>query len=276
MRRYAIPNSGTIAAPAFLARLMMALVLLVSGFIAEAQTTPVISSFSPTSGPAGTVVTVYGSGLGGVLGAELETQGGVAVRNVTATSLQFTINNTFLSGRVRVYSSCCATFSTGTFTVTGDQILRPAVSGFSPTSGPVGTVITVTGTNLQQVTRAGLGRGVDTTVSSVSSTSLKFVLPAKSATGPIRVINPAYDAFSKASFTVTTGTATATPVISSFSPTSGPSGTVVTVTGSGFTGATSASINGGTAVPVSSVTSTSLRFTVPSGATSGTIRISNG
>jgi hypothetical protein len=60
--------------------------------------------------------------------------------------------------------------------------------------------------------------------------------------------------------------------ITSFTPTSGPVGTEVTITGSGFTGATSVVF--GTREAVFTVDSdTQIRATVPAGATSGTIRV---
>jgi hypothetical protein len=53
------------------------------------------------------------------------------------------------------------------------------------------------------------------------------------------------------------------PTISSFSPTSGPHGITVTITGSKFTGATSVKL-GGTSSSFTVVSSTSIRATVPS------------
>jgi len=71
--------------------------------------------------------------------------------------------------------------------------------------------------------------------------------------------------------TVTAG-ATA-PVITSISPTSATISSTVTLTGSGFTGATVVSVNGTNASTFSVVSDTSLSFTVPSGATSGTVSV---
>ena len=66
----------------------------------------------------------------------------------------------------------------------------PAITGFSPTSAPVGTLITVTGTNLQpttgtaaQFTLAQQGGGsVTGFVTTASAASVTFIVPAGAAT----------------------------------------------------------------------------------------------
>src|SRR4029077_5999217 len=62
------------------------------------------------------------------------------------------------------------------------------------------------------------------------------------------------------------------PSISSFTPTSGSAGTSVTVTGSGFTGATAVKFNGSSAA-FSVASDTQISATVPNGATTGPIAV---
>jgi hypothetical protein len=62
------------------------------------------------------------------------------------------------------------------------------------------------------------------------------------------------------------------PTLTSFTPTSGPVGTTVTVTGTAFTGATAVAFNG-TSATFTLSSATSISATVPSGATSGTISV---
>ncbi|CAG5079237.1 proprotein convertase P-domain-containing protein [Parvicella tangerina] len=68
---------------------------------------------------------------------------------------------------------------------------------------------------------------------------------------------------------------TPTHSVSSFAPTSGPEGTAVTITGTGFTTSTTADI-GGIAATVQFVSSTSIIVEIPAGATDNTIDIDEG
>jgi YVTN family beta-propeller protein len=63
-----------------------------------------------------------------------------------------------------------------------------------------------------------------------------------------------------------------TPTITSFSPASGPAGTVVTIKGTSLNGATKVTFNGvkGT---ITKDTATKIKVTVPSGATTGKIEV---
>jgi hypothetical protein len=61
--------------------------------------------------------------------------------------------------------------------------------------------------------------------------------------------------------------------VTSFTPSSGNVGTVVTITGSGFTGATGVSFNGAAAVTFTVNSATSITATVPAGATTGNVTV---
>ena len=65
------------------------------------------------------------------------------------------------------------------------------------------------------------------------------------------------------------------PGIASFAPASGPVGTVVTLSGSGFTGLNLASVGVAKNAAVTVVSDTEVRVTIPDGATSGSIGIFN-
>jgi len=109
-----------------------------------------------------------------------------------------------------------------------------SVLDFTPKSGPIGTVITISGTsfsvNAQQ--DAVTFSGASTTASLATSNQLAVTVPIGTTTGPIAVITPNGSATSSVSFNVTTS-ATA-PSITSFSPAMANVGTTVTILGSGF------------------------------------------
>ncbi|MGH2530652.1 MAG: IPT/TIG domain-containing protein, partial [Actinomycetota bacterium] len=110
----------------------------------------------------------------------------------------------------------------------------PTITSFSPQSGPVGTSVTIKGTNFNSATEVKFKNTVATfTVD--SNTRIKATVPSGTTTGPISVTTPDGTATSSSDFVVT---ATAAPSINSFSPTFGPVGTVVTINGTNFTGAT--------------------------------------
>src|SRR5207253_111649 len=100
-----------------------------------------------------------------------------------------------------------------------------------------------------------------------SDTAIRATVPAGATTGPLSVTTPGGTATSASSFTVVSP-----PTIASFTPTSGPVGTSVTISGTNFTGATSVTFNGvGATFTVTS--GTAIRATVPAGATTGPLSV---
>lgn len=79
----------------------------------------------------------------------------------------------------------------------------PIISGISPASGPVGTVVTMTGTGFNGVDSLKIGRKSLTNITGVSSTSVTGVIPADATSGPIFVGNSYGRDFLVSGFTVT-------------------------------------------------------------------------
>ncbi len=140
----------------------------------------------------------------------------------------------------------------------------PTITSFTPTSGPVGTTVTITGTNLGSATSVKFN-GVSATITSNTATQIVTKVPAGATTGKITVTTAGGTATSATNFTVT-------PAITSFTPTSGPVGTSVTITGTNLGSATSVKFNG-TAATITSNTATQIVTTVPAGATTGKITV---
>jgi hypothetical protein len=97
------------------------------------------------------------------------------------------------------------TVTTPSGTLTSSRLfkLAPTVSGISPSSGQVGTPVTLTGTGLTGATKVMIG-GVKATSYTVNSgTQITATVPAGAKTGRIAVTTAGGAASSKAVFTVT-------------------------------------------------------------------------
>ncbi len=79
----------------------------------------------------------------------------------------------------------------------------PTISSFSPTSGPIGTLVTIIGTNLATQTSLTIG-GVSAIPISNTGTSLVAMVMPGATTGNISVANSSSSATSFSSFTITT------------------------------------------------------------------------
>jgi len=227
---------------------------------------PSISSFTPAIGPVGTVVTVNGSYFAGVTAVKFNGVAATTFSVVSNSQITATVPVGATTGKITVTTPNGTATSTGTYTV---GTVTPTISSLSPTSGPAGTVVTITGTNLSGPTGVTFN-GLAATFTAVSATQVKATVPVGATTGPIAITTPNGTATSSTSFTV--GTVSTAPTISSLSPTSGTVGTAVAINGANLTGATAVRFNGTTATfTVNS--SSKITATVPTGATTGPVTV---
>jgi IPT/TIG domain-containing protein len=148
----------------------------------------------------------------------------------------------------------------------------PTISSFSPTSGPVGTSVTIHGNNFSgpDVTSVTFD-GASATFTIDNPQKITATVPTGATTGPIAVMSPDGTATSSTNFAVTT---TGAPTITSFNPTSGPVGTSVRINGTNFTGATAVSFDNVNAQGFAvNGAGTRITVAVPTGATTGPIRV---
>lgn len=152
----------------------------------------------------------------------------------------------------------------------GEPPPAPLISSFSPGSGPVGTTVTVLGSNFGNASEVAFNGVASSNFNVVSSSEIRAEVPGGAATGKIRVTTPGGTAASSADFTVTSSSQP--PSITSFTPTGGPPGTSVTISGSNFSGATEVSFNGA-AASFTVASSSEIRAAVPAGASDGPISV---
>ena len=223
---------------------------------------PTIASFTPTSGPVGTSVTISGTNF---TGATAVTFNGVsaALTATSATAIQATVPAGATTGPLSVTTSGGTATSTGAFTVAS----APTITSFVPTSGPVGTSVTINGTNYTGATAVAFNT-VGATFTVTSDTAIQVTVPAAATTGPLSVTAPGGMATSTGAFTVVSA-----PTITSFAPTSGPVGvgTSVTISGTDLTGTTAVTFNGVSAA-FTVTSATAIQATVP-GATTGPLSV---
>ena len=142
----------------------------------------------------------------------------------------------------------------------------PTVSLVSPSTGPVagGQSVTITGTGFTGATGVTIGGSAATGVTVVSDTQITATTPAHAAGSASVVVTTA--AGSNAANTLYTyAVPVSPPTVSLVSPSLGPvaGGQVVTITGTGFTGATAVTIGGSAATGVTVVSDTQITATTP-------------
>jgi hypothetical protein len=226
---------------------------------------PTVSSFSPTSGHVGDSVTITGTGFTGASAVAFNGTNASSFTVNSDTQITATVPSGATTGTLSVTTANGTGTSSGSFTVLPPA---PTITSFSPTSGPVGTSVVITGTNFTGASAVKFNATAASSFTVNSATQITAIVPSGATTGPISVTTSGGTGTSSSNFTVVPP-----PVVSSFSPTSGPVGTSVTLSGSGFTGATSVKFNGTAASSFTVVSDSSITTSVPSGATTGTISV---
>jgi subtilisin family serine protease len=231
--------------------------------LADFKVSPKITSFDPgTARRLVDTVTIHGKNFTGATAVKV---GAVAAAGYSVdddSTITFTVGATAVTGKISVTTAAGTSTSVANLVV----ILPPTISGFTPASGPVGTLVTVSGTNLDSVTSATLNGTGAGTITHLTASSIRIAVPLGAGpTGNITVTNTAGTATSAGTFTIPF-------LITSFTPGSGPPGTVVTINGSGLSAVTLVEFNGSPAIPLS-VTPTQVTAAVPDQSTSGPIRV---
>jgi hypothetical protein len=155
-----------------------------------------------------------------------------------------------------------------TFTVLRNKSSsEPAITSFTPTLGATGTVVTIVGVNLNGVSSVNFGDSAAASFTYVSRDTVTAVVGG-GASGAVSLIAAA-GGTSLAGFTY--GSA---PVITGFTPDSGAQGTLITISGKGFTGTNTVLFGGTPAQSFTVLNDSTITATVGVGS-SGAITVTN-
>jgi hypothetical protein len=232
---------------------------------------PVITSLNPSFGPPAGLNSVIITGSG--------------FANVGPLTVRFGTNATTFAINSDTQITAIAPPGTGTVNVTVQALLDgtsnpmpytyggglPTVTSINPASGSAagGTTVVLTGTNLTGATAVSFGGTPATSFTVNSPTQITAVAPAHAA-GTVQVtVTTAVGTSSGVAFTYI-----AVPTLASVTPSSGPpsGGTVVVLTGTGFTGATAVSFGGTPATLFTVNSDTQITVLTPAHA-AGTVQV---
>ena len=166
-----------------------------NAFTVRAASAPVITGFSPSAGLPGSTVTISGTGL---TGAAVGIGGTTAtVTSSSATQLTVTVPAAAHTGAV------LATTSGGTAAGPEPFIVGPVITGVTPATAPLGTILQITGFNFTGATQVSIGAtlttlgGLPVTTPSTpiaftvrSDTQIRAVVAGSTLSGPLAVTTP--------------------------------------------------------------------------------------
>jgi len=221
---------------------------------------PYITSFTPSSGPSGTTVTITGNYFTDATAVRF---GGVAAASYTINSpTEITASlSTGATGQIAVTSA----YGTGKSQSTFIYLSPPTITSFTPANGFSGSTLTITGSNFTGATDVRLG-GVPVTSFTVNSPTRITATVGAGASGDVSVTTPIGTA-SKSGFTHL-----GPMVIYSFSPTSARAGETITISGMNFKNVSNVTLGGVAVAGFTVVSPTTITVTVGNGA-SGSVQI---
>lgn len=179
---------------------------------------------------------------------------------VSDTEVDVVIKNITLSGVLRINTTG------GTATTSFTHVAVPIITSIGPSDGAAGTTVTITGDGFLGATGVSFGGVAAQSFTVVNNATIQATIGSNGASGPVAVTTPAATVSGKhfQFYPV--------PTITSFTPEHGASGTVVTVTGTGFLNASKVRV-GTTEVLFALTDSTKILFKAT---VSGVIQITAG
>ncbi len=156
---------------------------------------PTITGFTPPKAPAGASVTITGNALNGATKVAF---GGVpaSILSDSATTVVAEVPSAASLAQITVTTAGGTAISHRTF------LPEPTLSGFSPGSGTIGSLVTIEGSGFAGARKVSL-HGKKMTVLSDGPTQITAVVPKRAVSGPIAVKTKGGISTSAAVFTVT-------------------------------------------------------------------------
>ncbi len=224
---------------------------------------PTITSFLPTSAYNKSTIDITGTNFVGTSSVKLNAAS-CAFTLLSSTKLKMTVIGT-VSGPITITNTKGSATSVASLIV----LPNPTATGFSPSSGPSGTSVTVAGTGLDRISQLKIGN-TSQTITSKTASQLVFAVGAVTQTGVVTLT----DALSN---TITLGTFNVVlpgpPTVTGFVPMAGTASSFVRISGTNLGVITSVQFNGVTSASLSSITDTSVSALVPGGASSGPLTV---
>lgn len=160
-----------------------------TGITRQTSSTLAIFQFTPSSGPVGASVTIYGTGFSATPASNTVKFNGTTaiVATASTTVLTTTVPAGATTGTISVTVAGVTATSSASFTVgTGGA---PTLSDFSPAVASYGATVTLTGTNYDTTlinNRVAFTAAIST-VATATTTSITVPVPGSAQTGPITV-----------------------------------------------------------------------------------------
>ena len=228
-------------------------------------TLPGITGVGPTPVKAGTALTIDGTDLD--LTQEVVFTGGAKVNtftSATATQLVLNVPTDAKDGPIKLVVASLEEVSS-----TQQVVMSvPTINGITPDPAKTGGSVTVSGVDLDLVTRVTFGGDKVGTIQSASVSELTVSVPADAQDGAVTFSTAAGKTVSS-----TAALAMVKPTIGTIAPTDIQVNNLLTVTGTDLDIVSKVQFMGGTEAPVASATLTELTVMVPVGTQSGPIRL---
>jgi RHS repeat-associated protein len=230
-------------------------------------TTPIITGLTPVLTGIGSTITVSGSNFGSSQGTSTLSINGTNVTSISSWSdsqIVATVPTGSTTGPVAVTVSTVESLANPVL-----DIVNPVITAVTPLAAPYSGFVTITGTGFGSGQPELNFNGTYVGAYAWSDTSVSVQVPSPATSGPLTLISQGISSNS-VSFTVL-----GTVSITSASPTVGPVGSSVTITGTNFgaTQSSSAVVFNEVPATATSWSNTSITAIVPSGIATGEISV---